>query len=790
MFRTTLKAGLRNFWKNKSYSLLNILGLAIGIACAGLIFLWVEDETTFDRMHAKKDRLYLVMNNWPFSQHFSTYDNTPGRMGPAIKAEIPGIANACRITEGQSTQLVRIGNKSLYSDGAYADSTLFSMFTIPFVQGSASTAFREIHSMVITEKAARNFFGNDKNVMGRTVRLDNKQDYKITGVVKDLPENNTIRFEWLVPFDVFYNENSWLKNWDANGILTMVELEKPAKPDAINQQLHDFIKKRVPGTIVSSCLFSMNDWHLRWDFENGKLTGRGRIQYVHMFSLIAWIILFLACINFMNLATARSEKRAKEVGVRKVLGSGRGKLIVQFIAEALFLAFLSVIVGILLMTIALPFFNTLAQKQLVLNLTDPIHLLSLLGITLVCGLVAGSYPSLYLSSFNPVFVLKGIKMKSGSAALIRRGLVVMQFSVSIILIICTILIFQQIEHVKNRDLGFEKDNLLVMDVQGDMGKQFNAINQELLNTGVVDKAALSDHETIYGGHNSDHYSWEGKDPNTTNIVSQRNVSPELLSTNGIRVVLGRDFYPDPVLDSNNIIITESLAKMMNKPNPIGSIISAGQDRFTVIGMVKDFVYGNVYGTTPDPLIFFCNPHYEYESVMYIRLKKQVNTEKAIAQIGSVMKKVNPLYPFQYRFVDDQFNQLFLSEMLVSKLSRVFAALAICISCLGLFGLAAFTAERRTKEIGIRKVLGAGVMGLAGLLSGEFLKLIAFSSLLAFPVAWYAMHSWLQNYAYHITISWWVFVVAAAASILIALITISFQTIRAAVVNPIRSLRSE
>jgi putative ABC transport system permease protein len=790
MFRTTLKAGVRNFWKNKSYSFLNILGLAIGIACAGLIFLWVEDETAYDGVHVKKDRLYLVMNNWPFSQHFSTYESTPGLMGPAIKKEIPCVANTCRTTEGKSTQLIVIGNKSVYSDGIYADSSLFSMFTIPFVQGSAATAFIQTYSMVITEKAARKYFGQENNVLGRTVRLDNKQDYRISGIVKDFPENNTIQFEWLVPFDIFYKENNWLSNWDSNGILTMVELEKTAHPDLVNQQLHDFIKKRVPKTIASSFLFPMKDWHLRWDFENGKPTGRGRIQYVHMFSLIAWIILFLACINFMNLATARSEKRAKEVGVRKVLGSGRGKLIMQFISEALFLAFLSVIVGILIMMITLPFFNTLAQKQLVLNLMNPGHFLSLLGITLVCGLVAGSYPSLYLSSFNPVFVLKGIKMKSGSAALIRKGLVVTQFSVSIILIICTIIIFQQIEHARNRELGYEKNNLLVMYLQGDMGKQFNAIKQDLLNTGVVEKAALSDHETIYGGNNSDHFSWDGKDPNVTNIVSQRSVSPELLSTSGIRVVLGRDFYPDPVLDSNNIIITESLAKIMNRPNPVGAIIRADNDRYTVIGMVKDFVYGNVFGTTPDPLIFFCNPHYENEYVMYVRIKKQVNIEKAIAHIESVMKKDVPVYPFQYRFVDDQFNQLFLSEMLVSKLSRVFAVLAICISCLGLFGLAAFTAERRTKEIGIRKVLGAGVMQLAGLLSGEFLKLITISSLLAFPIAWYAMHSWLQNYAFHITISWWVFVLAGAASILIALITISFQTIRTAIVNPINSLRSE
>ncbi len=787
MFRTTLKAGIRNFWKNKSYSFLNILGLAIGIACAGLIFLWVEDETSFDSVNVKKDRLYMVMNNWPFSEHFSTYENTPGLMGPAMKKEISGIANTCRTTEGQSTQLIVIGNKSVYAGGAYADSSVFSMFTIPFVQGTAANAFTQTHSMVITEKAARKFFGDDKNVLGRTVHLDNKQDFQITGVVKDLPENNSIQFEWLVPFDIFFKENNWLSNWDSNGILTMAELEESANPEAIDRQLHDYIKKRVPKTIVSSFLFPMKDWHLRSDFENGKPTGKGRIQYVHMFSLTAWIILFLACINFMNLATARSEKRAKEVGVRKVLGSGRGKLITQFISEALFLSFLSVIVGILIMMITLPFFNMLAQKHLALNLSDPLHLLSLVGITVICGIVAGSYPSLYLSSFNPVFVLKGIKMKSGSAALVRRGLVVMQFSVSIVLIICTIIIFQQIQHVKNRKLGYDINNQIVMDLQGNMGKQFNAIKQDLLNTGVVENAALSDHETIYGGDNSDHYSWEGKDPNMTYIISWRNISPELLSTNGIKVVLGRDFYPDPVLDSNNIIITESLAKLMKKTNPIGAVID---NKYTIVGMVKDFVYGNMFGNTPDPLIFFCNPNYQDESLMYIRIKKQVNTEKAVAQIESVIKKDNPLYPLQYRFVDEQFNQMFLSEILVSKLSRLFAVLAICISCLGLFGLAAFTAERRTKEIGIRKVLGAGVMRLTGMLSGEFMKLIGISSLIAFPIAWYAMHAWLQNYAYHITINWWVFLAAGATSILIALTTISFQTIRAAIVNPINSLRSE
>jgi len=432
------------------------------------------------------------------------------------------------------------------------------------------------------------------------------------------------------------------------------------------------------------------------------------------------------------------------------------------------MAFISVITGIFLMILVLPSFNTLAQKNLSLDLLNPVHLLALLAITLICGLVAGSYPSLYLSSFNPVYVLKGTKLKTGSAGLIRKGLVVLQFTVSIVLIISTIIIFQQIQHVKSRELGYNKDNLIVMNVQGDLGKKFNAVKQELLNTGEVTNVALTDHETIYGGNNSYDFSWKGKDPHAQ--------------------IQGRDFNPDASSDTSNIIITESLAKMMNTPNVLGMVIHEGSDNYNIVGVSSDFVYGDMYAK-PDPLIFFCQPHGEYESSMYIRIKDRENPELAISKIEGVMKKDNPAYPFDYRFVDDEFNQMFLSEMLVSKLSRIFAVLAIFISCLGLFGLAAYTAERRTKEIGIRKVLGASAASVAGLLSQEFVKLMAFATVLAFPIAWYAMYNWLQDYAYHITISWWVFAVAGLGAMLIAIMTISYQAIKTGIANPVKSIRT-
>src|SRR5579862_2686823 len=789
MYKNFFKSTFRNLWKNKIYSFLNIFGLAVGIACTGLIFLWVEDEVTFDSVNVKKDRLYMALNNWPFAEHYSTFESTPGLMAPAMKAEIPGIVNACRITDGNDNLLFTIDNRSMYAAGKYADSSIFSMFTMPFVQGNPKNAFKQLYSMVITEKTAKKFFANDKEVLGKTIRVDNKKDYTITGVLKDFPENTSIQFEWLAPFEIHFKENPWLSNWGSNSILTIAEVDGKTSLASINKQLYGFIKKRVPASIVSSFLFSMNDWHLRENFENGKQTGKGRIQYVRMFIIIAWIILFLACINFMNLATARSEKRAKEVGVRKVLGSGKNRLITQFIGEALFMAFLAVIVSMILMAFALPLFNTISQKNLSLNFLNPLHLVALAAIAIVCGLIAGSYPSLYLSSFNPIFVLKGIKLKTGSAGLIRKGLVILQFTVSIVLIISTVIIFQQIQHVKSRELGYNKDNLMVMNVQGDMGKNFNIIKQDLLNTGIVVNAALTDHETIYGGNNSNDFSWEGKDVNAQIIISQRYVSPELLSTCGIKIIEGRDFNSNPTTDTSNIIITETLAKMMNTQHVIGQFIREGTSNYKIVGVTKDFVYGDMYGKS-DPLIFFCELHYENESSMYVRLKRDKDPEQAIVKIQEIMKKDNPSYPFDYKFVDDEFNQMFQSEMLVNKLSRVFATLAIIISCLGLFGLAAYTAERRTKEFGIRKVLGASVTNLAGLLSAEFIKLIIISLLLAFPLAWYVMFTWLQSYAYRVAISWWVFAASGMVATLIAIITISFQAIKASIANPVKSLRSE
>ena len=468
-------------------------------------------------------------------------------------------------------RLVTIGDKAMYTNGAYVDSSLFSMFSFPFIQGNAKTAFKELYSMVITESTAKKFFGNEKNVLGKTIRLDKKQDYVITGVIKDIPKSSTVQFEWVAPFKIWYDESGWAHYWGNNCLSTYVELKPTVSSASVNSLLKDFIKKKEPSANAEPFLFSMNDWHLRSEFENGVQTGGGQITYVHLFTIIAWIILLIACINFMNLATARSEKRAREVGVRKVLGAGKRPLVLQFIGEALFMAALSAIVAVIIISLVLPAFNMLVQKQLALNLLKPLHLFVLLAITFVCGLVAGSYPSLYLSSFNPVFVLKGLKTKGNSASFIRKGLVVLQFSVSIILITSTIVIYQQIQHIKNRDLGFNKNSLLEINTNTEFNNNYDVIEHDLQKTGVIENFALSDYTLLYGGNNTGGLTWNGKSANDQILVSNRNVTPGFMSTYGLKLLSGRDFVWTDSISSKktNVIITQAFEKLMGSGSAVG-----------------------------------------------------------------------------------------------------------------------------------------------------------------------------------------------------------------------------
>jgi putative ABC transport system permease protein len=785
MLRNYIKAAFRNLWKNKGYSFLNIGGLAIGMACAGLIFLWVEDELTFNHYFSNRDNLYKTKDRQTYDGNTFTFDATPGPLAAAIRNEIPGLKNTARSTWGNGV-LFSVKDKPIYEQGLYVDSSFLTMFQLEFVQGNAKSAFAQQHSLVITETMANKFFGAT-NVIGKTLKVDNKEDYVISGIIKDLPKNVSFYFEWLVPFKVFEDQNKWLQSWGNNGVVTYVETVPNADVASINKKLYGFVQTKQKEASAHMSIYPMNRWRMYDNFENGNEVP-GRIQYVHLFNVIAWIILVIACINFMNLSTARSEQRAREVGVRKVMGAGKRKLIAQFIGESVFTSLVALLLAVAIIYISLPAFNTLVEKHLSVNIFNPLHIGALLGIALVCGLIAGSYPAFYLSSFNPIYVLKGIKIKAGgSAGFIRKSLVVIQFSISVILIISTIVIYLQIFHVKDRDLGYNKNNLICMYIQGKMKDNYSVIKNDLMSTGLVQNSSLSTNQILQLGSNTGDFSWEGKDPSRQILITVEQVSQEYPSTMGLHMKEGREFYSDFKSDSNSVIINESLAALMNKKNILGSIISGQGQKFTVVGVTKDFIYNDMYAPAA-PLMLFADT--SNVNVMSIRLKEGASIPTALAKMETIFKNNNPGYPFDYSFVDQEFSKLFKTETLIGQLAEVFSILAIFISCLGLFGLAAYTAEKRSKEIGIRKILGASVQGITGLISKDFLLLVGISCLIAFPIAWWMMQNWLQNYKYRIEISWWIFIDAGLLAILIALLTVSFQAIKAAVANPISSLRSE
>jgi putative ABC transport system permease protein len=782
----SLLISIRTLWKNKTFSILNIAGLAIGITCAALIFLWVENEYSYNTMFPKKDNLYRVLEIQTYEGKPQVFIGTPLPFAEAVVKDIPGVRSAARVyMDDRYRRLFSLGEKGVNEQGKYADPSLFSMLDMPFVYGS--NTFKDLHSVAISASMSRRFFG-DANPVGRLLKVDNKEEYMVTGVFKDPPSNSSFKFQWVIPFKVYADAQSWSIYWGANGAETYLELEPNANVALIDKTLNGYLHAKDPGVKTQCFLFPVKDINLRFKFANGHQEG-GKITYVRLFSLIAWIILAIACINFMNLSTARSEQRAREVGVRKTMGARRNKLILQFIGEALLLSYAAVAVATILLNLCLPYFNNLVHEQLSLNLLTPYHLSGLLAIGALTGVAAGSYPAFYLSSFNPVMIFKGLRMKTtGGNIFIRKGLVVAQFSASILLIICTIVIYQQVRYVNRMDLGYEKSNLLYLQLHEQASLHPEALRQELLKTGVVQNAATSDFPITAIWSNSDGYKWQGMDPTQNVLITAEGVSPSYLSTMHVRLKAGRDFYPAPGVDSANVLINESLAARMGKAGQVGAQIDDNRKVVTVVGIIKDFVYNDFYQSW-GPLMIYCPPS-PPSDILNVSLKSGQNLQDALPKVARVIKTFSPAYPFEYTFLDEEVAKQFKTEELTGKLAAVFSLLAIFISCLGLFGLAAYTAERRTKEIGIRKVLGASVTGLVGLLSGEFLQLVVISCLVAFPLAWWAMHRWLADFAYRTDIHWWVFCLTGAGALAVALGTISFQAMRTALASPVDSLRSE
>ncbi|MBC3788569.1 ABC transporter permease [Spirosoma utsteinense] len=785
MLRNYIKIAWRNIVKSKTFSFINVLGLALGMTCSLLILLWVQDERRMNRFHANGPRMYQVLENqqWTGSE-LSTTPATPGPMAAALKAEIPEVKKSVKLT-WEEEHLLALGTTGFKEKGRYASPDLFSIFSFPFLHGNPKTAIAGPTSIVISEAVAKKLFGRT-DVLGRMVRLDNTDDRQVTGVMRDIPKTSSLTFDFVLPLEPHEAKNKWLNEWGNNGIRTFALLNPLVNVNRVNAKIRNMVHRHdAKVTTITTFLFPYEDTYLYSKFTNGKPDG-GRIEYVRLFTIVAIFILIIACINFMNLATARSAKRAKEVGIRKVVGAERAYLIGQFVGEAVLMAGMALGFAIILVQLLLSPFNKLTDKHIAIEYGNPYYWLTLLALALVTGIVSGSYPALFLSSLQPIRILKGSLRFTAGPVLFRQGLVVFQFSLSLLLIIGTLIAGRQVEYIRTKNLGLDRENVIYMALEGELPKRFDSFKQELEQAPGIQTVTASGSDPLAVGSSTTGLEWKGKDPKDKTLFMQLSVSYDFINTMKIRMLEGRDFDKAIVTDSTNYIINEEAARRMGMKNPVGQDLKFWEKNGKIVGMVKDF-HLNSLRVAIEPLIIRLDT--ASNNTLLVRTRPG-QTEKALASLQQLTKKYNPAYPFDYVFADDSFEKQYNSETLIGKLADYFAILAIFIACLGLFGLAMFTAEQRTKEIGVRKVLGASVVSIVTLLSKDFVRLVFISIVIATPIAWYTMSRWLQDFVYRIDIDWWVFALAGLLAITIALLTVSFQSIKAALMDPVKSLRTE
>jgi ABC-type antimicrobial peptide transport system permease subunit len=789
MIKNYFKIAWRNIINNKVYSAINIFGLAIGMAVTLIIALWVYQEFSYNRFLPNYKTIYQVRLNHNIEGSINTMNTVSLPLGDVLRKEIPEIKYVAE-TDWNDNHSLMVGETKLYLKGMRTGNDFLKIFQYPFVKGNANAVLNDPYSIVLTESTAKSLFGNN-DAINKTVRYNNKYDLKVEGILKDLPNNSSLQFKYLIPFSFREQTTDWVKDartqWGNNSFQTFVALQPGISYAQVEPKIRNIVKTNSKMKKTEVMLHPLKDWELYSNFENGKATG-GFIEYVKMFSIIGLLVLLIACINFTNLSTARSEKRAREVGVRKTIGSSRQSLIIQFLSESVLVSFIAFLISILLVQLALPYFNQLTKGWISTPYSSPVFWMIMIAFVLITGLLAGSRPAFYFSSFIPVKVLKGTGQTGRSAAWSRKILVVLQFSCSIALIISTVIIYRQIEHTKDRSTGYNQDRLMMTDMSADLNRNYKPLKQDLLQSGVIENVARASSPatgiyslTIIG-------EWPGKAAGQESLnTGAISVSENYFQTLGISVKAGSDFSDEWKIDSGSVIVNEAALKKMGLRDPLNQFITwNGNERARIIGVVKDAIMESPF-TPVRPTVFTHGR--EGNSLMY-RLSKNISSKDAIAKLTTIFNKYNPAYPYSYQFVDEEYANKFNLELLIGKLAGLFAAFAIFISCLGLFGLAAYMAEQRNKEIGIRKVLGASVSQVWLLLSKDFIVLVILSCAIASPVAFYYLQSWLQKYDYRVTISPFVFVVAAIAAILITIVTISFQAIKAALANPVKSLRSE
>ncbi|HEV3223801.1 MAG TPA: ABC transporter permease [Puia sp.] len=790
MFKNYFRTAWRNTVRNKTFSILNILGLALGLACSLLIFLWVKDETSMDDYHQRAPYIYNVYERVFSDGKLETARWTPGQLARELKRKIQEIQYATGFNEhGQS--LFEAGNKILKMTGDCADSDFFKMFSYLLIEGTSKSALNGPGDIAISRRMADVFFGSPHAAYGKMIRYDNYKDFKISAVFENLPVNSSQKFDYICNWDFLLDTVSWLKEWIYRGPATYIQLQPQANPARVEAKIKNFLQdylntKESAGFHLELGMQRFDKMYLNGNFKDGRPDG-GRIEYVRLFSLVAVFVLLIACINFMNLATARSIKRAKEIGVRKTIGAGRWTLIAQFIGEAMILTILAFAVAFALMILLLPAFNQLTEKQIILPLSSISFWTIVSGLILLTGFIAGSYPALYLSSFRPIKVLKGSITFSENALLFRKGLVMFQFVLSIALIIGTFVIMKQINYLQTKDLGFNKENLIYIPFEGEMANKYNVFRQEISGMPGISEVTRTDQPPTRTGSHAYDMQWNGKDPNTKTVVIHVTVGYGFLNVMHLHLLQGRDFSPDFPTDSLGYIINESTLKIIGYKNPIGQPLSIFGNNGHIIGVIKDFHFKSLHDPI-EPLIINLNEHINWGNAL---IKTEAGkTKEAISSLEKVWSQMEPKFPFEYYFVDEDYKRLYESEKTISKLSNGFAFLAIFISCLGLLGLTIFTAEQRKKEIGIRKVIGASSLDIVLMLSRDIIKIVLLSVIVATPLAWLAMNNWLQGYAYRTSVNWWIFFISGLAALVIALSTVSFQALKSARENPVNSLRSE
>ena len=789
MFKNYLKTAWRNIARTIGYSVLNVAGLAIGMAVALLIGLWVYNQYSFDKFLPEYQSVYRVQRNFNSNGDTLTFQTTSLKLADALRTQIPEIEYVAE-SDWTGNHGLNVDNKKLYVNGAIAGTDIFKIFQYPFIEGNANTVFKDPYSIVLTQSLAKSLFGNEDPV-NKTIRFDNAHDLKVTGVIKDIPENASFSFKYIVPSAYSYALNPQLKadglsSFGNNNLQIFVKLKPGIHYAQVAQKIGNIEHTETGNTnamLSYVTLQPLERWHLYSTYVNGKDT-EGFLTYVRMFSIIGLLVLIIACINFINLTTARSEKRAKEVGVRKAIGSQRKDLVIQFLTEAFLLTIIAFVFAVLVTWISLPAFNTLTKTHITIPYNNIYFWLIMLGCLFITALLAGSRPAFYLSSFNPVKVLKGT-IQAGKSSWSRKILVIIQFSCSIALITSTVIIYRQIQYAKNRPAGYSLNRLMITSMNDDLNKNFTVLKNELIEKGIVSSITTATSPATDIWWHTDIDQWPGKEAGETVEMGAIIESGDYFKTMGMNLKEGRDFAG--TYDSTSVIFNEAAIKRLRIKNPVGQKIKDFGKEFTIVGVVKDALMISPFKAA-DPTMFYIQSDPQ-NNIMY-RLSPNIKTQDAITQLTAIFNKYDPAYPYDYSFSDQQYASKFSLEQLIGKLAGLFAALAIFISCLGLFGLAAYVAEQRTKEIGIRKVLGASVQQVWLLLSKDFIVLVLISCLIAAPVSFYFLHNWLMNYDYRISIGAGVFVFGGLMALLITIITISFQAIKAATANPVKSLRTE